>query len=166
VNKQAEELRYAVRFRVVLKYFGQLCVVLAVLSLLPLVMSLVFGEIGISLRYGALVFVLAGGGIALSRLRVPTRVQSNEGLLLIALMFLFTPLVMSIPMMASGLGFTDAFFEAISAVTTTGLSTRATLSDAPSTFLFARAWMQWYGGLEIVVFSVVLVMRPGPEAKT
>jgi trk system potassium uptake protein TrkH len=44
VARQATELRYAVRFRVVFKYFGQLCLVLAVLTMVPLVMSLIFGE--------------------------------------------------------------------------------------------------------------------------
>jgi trk system potassium uptake protein TrkH len=92
-------------------------------------------------------------------------VQANEGLVLVALMFLFTPLVMCYPMMSSGLSFPDAFFEAVSAVTTTGLSTKATLLGAPKTFLFARAWMQWYGGLGIVVLSLALVMEPGLVAK-
>ena len=86
-------------------------------------------------------------------------------MVLVALMFLFTPLAMSYPMMSSGLGFLDALFEAISGVTTTGLSTKATLVGAPATFLFARAWMQWYGGLGIVVLSLALVMQPGPVAK-
>ena len=39
VAKQAAELRYAVRFRVVFKYFGQLCLVLAALSLVPLAVT-------------------------------------------------------------------------------------------------------------------------------
>ena len=86
-------------------------------------------------------------------------------MVLAALMFLFTPLVMSYPMMGSGLGFVDAFFEAVSGVTTTGLSTTTTLVGAPQTFLFARAWMQWYGGLGIVVLSLALVMQPGLVAK-
>jgi trk system potassium uptake protein TrkH len=92
-------------------------------------------------------------------------VQTNEGMVLVALMFLFTPLVMSYPLMGSGLGFLDAFFEAISGVTTTGLSTKATLVGAPATFLFSRAWMQWYGGLGIVVLSLALVTQPGLVAK-
>jgi hypothetical protein len=88
-----------------------------------------------------------------------------EGMVLVALMFLFTPLVVSYPMMSSVLGFLDAFFEAISGVTTTGLSTKATLVGAAPTFLFARAWMQWYGGLGIVVLSLALIMQPGLLAK-
>ena len=67
--------------------------------------------------------------------------------------------------MGSGLGFLDALFEAISGVTTTGLSTKATLVGAPQTFLFARAWMQWYGGLGVVVLSLALIMQPGLVAK-
>jgi trk system potassium uptake protein TrkH len=165
VAKQATELRYAVRFRVVFKYFGQLCLVLAALSLVPLVMSLIFGDTPISLRYGIVIGGLAASGFGLARLRAPSRVQANEGMVLVALMFFFTPLVMSYPMMGSGLGFLDALFEGISGVTTTGLSTKATLVGAPQTFLFARAWMQWYGGLGVVVLSLALIMQPGLVAK-
>jgi hypothetical protein len=46
------------------------------------------------------------------------------------------------------LGFLDALFEAISGVTTTGLSTKATLVDAPQTFLFCPrldAMVRWAG---------------------
>ena len=166
VVKQAIELRYAVRFRVVFKYFGQLCLVLAALTLAPLVMSVIFGDTPISLRLGIVIGGLAALGAGLARLRAPSRVQANEGMVLVALMLLFTPLVMSYPMMSSGLGFLDAFFEAVSGVTTTGLSTKATLVGAPSTFLFARAWMQWYGGLGIVVLSLAFVMQPGLVAKS
>jgi trk system potassium uptake protein TrkH len=165
VAKQAAELRYAVRSRVLFKYFGQLCLVLAALTMAPLVMSLIFGERSFTLRYAVVFCGLAGLGLGTARLRAPSSVQANEGMVLVALMFLFTPLVMSYPMMGSGLSFLDALFEAISGVTTTGLSTKATLVGAPATFLFARAWMQWYGGLGIVVLSLALVTQPGLVAK-
>lgn len=165
MGKQATELRYAVRFRVVFKYFGQLCLVLAVLTMVPLVKSLIFGERNITLRYAVVICGLAGLGLGMARLQAPSRVQANEGMVLVALMFLFTPLAMCYPMVSSGLSFLDALFEAISGVTTTGLSTKATLVGAQPTFLFARAWMQWYGGLGIVVLSLALVMQPGPVAK-
>jgi trk system potassium uptake protein len=150
---------------VVFKYFGQLCLVLAALTLVPLVMSVIFGDTPTSLRYGIVIGGLAALGAGLARLRAPSRVQANEGMVMVALMFLFTPLVMSYPMMGSGLGFLDALFEAISGVTTTGLSTKATLVGSPQTFLFARAWMQWYGGLGVVVLSLALIMQPGLVAK-
>jgi trk system potassium uptake protein TrkH len=150
---------------VVFKYFGQLSLMLAALTLVPLLMSAILDDRSAGPRYGLVIAGLAALGGALSRLRAPARMQINEGMALVALMFLFTPLVMSYPLMISGLGFSDAFFEAVSGVTTTGLSTMATLIGAPPTFLFGRAWMQWYGGLGIVVFSLALVMQPGLVAK-
>jgi trk system potassium uptake protein len=165
VANEATELKYAVRFPVVCKYFGQLCLVLAAMTVVPLVMSLTFGDRHTGLRCGAVIGALAACGTALARLRASSRMQANEGMVVVALMFLVAPLVMSYPLMGSGMGFLDAFFEAVSGVTTTGLSTKATLVGASSTFLFTRAWMQWYGGLGIVIFSLALVMRPGQAAK-
>jgi len=82
-----------------------------------------------------------------------------------ALIFLFVALVMSWPMMASGRGFFDALFESISGVTTTGLTTTSTVVDKPGSFLFARSWMQWVGGLGIVVLSLAVMIQPGLMAK-
>ncbi|MEJ2167218.1 MAG: potassium transporter TrkG [Desulfobacterales bacterium] len=65
----------------------------------------------------------------------------------------------------AGLSFADALFEAISGATTTGLSTVKAPERMPESFLFLRAWMQWYGGLGIVVLSLALVLRPGTVAK-
>jgi trk system potassium uptake protein TrkH len=149
----------------VLKYFGQMCLVLAALTLAPFVVALLFGEIHISLRYGLVVAGLTAFGISVARLPAPASVQANEGMVLVALMFIFTPLIMAYPMMGFGLSYLDAWFEAVSGVTTTGLSTQASLSGASSAFLFGRAWMQWYGGLGIVVLAVALVMQPGLLAK-
>jgi trk system potassium uptake protein TrkH len=105
VANQAIELSYAVRFRVDFKYFGQLCLVLAALTLVPLAVSVIFGDTSISLRYGTVIGGLAAIGAGLARLRAPAKIQANEGMVLVALMFFFTPLVMSYPMMGSGLGF-------------------------------------------------------------
>jgi trk system potassium uptake protein TrkH len=139
--------------------------VLAVLAMVPLVMSLIFGENYITVRYAIVVGALTVVGLGTARLRAPSSMQTNEGMALVALIFLFAPLTMCYPMMSSGMSFLDALFEAVSGVTTTGLSTKATLVGAPATFLFGRAWMQWYGGLGIIVFSLAFVIQPGLLAK-
>jgi trk system potassium uptake protein TrkH len=166
LSKQPSELRYAVRFRVVLKYLGQLLLIVAVLTLVPLVVSLFVGEYHITLRYAVVVGFLGALGFILSRIPRVVGVQTNEALVLAASIFFLVPVAMAFVFMASGLSFMDAVFEAISAATTTGLSTLANVENKPQTFLFARAWMQWYGGLGIVVLSLALVMAPGIEAKS
>ncbi len=153
------------RFFVLTKYFGQLCLVVAALTAIPLVVSLICGENLITFRYTIVIVALTGLGALLGRLHAPAEVQVNEAMVIVAFMFVFTPLAMTYPVMGSGLTFPDALFETISAATTTGLSTVKDLQDQPQTFLFARAWMQWYGGLGIVVLSVALLFRPGATTK-
>ena len=158
-------LTYSVRFLPVLKYFGQLCIVLALLTLVPLVVSIVLGDYRVALRYTIVVVGVFLMGFFLQRLPTPKRIQTNEAMVVTALIFLFAPMVMTWPIMASGLSFTDALFETISGITTTGLTITASVADKPAIFLFSRAWLQWVGGLGIVILFVATMIRPGLAAK-
>jgi len=158
-------LSYSVRPLTVLKYFGQLCIVLALLTLVPLVVSILVGDYLVTLRYAIVVVGVFTMGFFLRRLPTPRRIQTNEAMVITALAFLFAAMVMTWPTMASGLSFGDALFETISGVTTTGLSVTASVADKPAIFLFSRAWMQWIGGLGIVILAVATMIRPGLVAK-
>ena len=158
-------LSYSVRMRVVLRYFGELCLVLAVLTSIPLGVAFYFGEYCIGWRYLLTVVALGALGALLNRLREPKHVQANEGMVIVALIFFFAPLVTAYPFMASGLNFVDALFETISGITTTGLSTVGDIGRAPKTLLFARSWMQWYGGLGIMALSLALILEPSGITK-
>jgi trk system potassium uptake protein TrkH len=166
MSRQAIELSYAIRFLTIGRYSGQLCLALALLASVPLVVSLMLRDTASSLRYAATVLLLGTAGFFLSRLQASPRIQTNEAMVIVTLIFLLMPLLMTYPMMASGLNFIDALFESVSACTTTGLSTLATVADKPPVFLFARAWMQWYGGLGFVVLSLAILVHPGLTAKT
>lgn len=152
-------LMVAVRPRVVLKYLSQLLLVLAALAAVPLGAALVLGEHAVAWRLGLVLLLVLGLSLPLSRLPVASQVQWNEALAVTALAFALAPLVMVLPLTAYGLSPLDAWFEAVSGVTTTGLSTLGSVEGRPALFLFTRAWMQWYGGLGIAVLSVALVMR-------
>src|SRR5690606_3917556 len=60
-------------------------------------------------------------------------------------------------------GLTDAFFEAMSGMTTTGATVFTDLDEAPRGMLLWRSMLQWYGGLGIVIVAIVFlpVMRIG-----
>jgi trk system potassium uptake protein TrkH len=158
-------LIYSVRPRPVLKYFGQICFVLALLTLVPLVVSIILADYRVTFRYSIVVVGVFTTGLFLQRLPTPKRIQTNEAIVVTALAFLFAAMVMTWPTMASGLSFTDALFETISGVTTTGLSVTASVADKPAIFLFSRSWMQWVGGLGIVILSVATMIQPGLAAK-
>lgn len=158
MEERISVLTYAVRGRVVLKYCAQLGLMLAALTLVPLCFALLEAEWSRALRYAVLCAGLLLAGVRLARLPAPNRIQGNEALTITAVAFLLSPLLMSWPMMTDGIPFVDALFEAVSGVTTTGLSALGSVEHRSTTFLFARAWMQWYGGLGIVVLSVALLM--------
>jgi trk system potassium uptake protein len=158
-------LMAAVRTQVVLKYLGQLMLVLATLAAVPLGAALALGEYGVAWRLGLVLVLIIGPSVPLARLPAPRQVQWNEALAVTALAFVLAPLVMVFPLTAFGMTPLDAWFEAVSGVTTTGLSTLESVEGRPALFLFVRAWMQWYGGLGIAVLSVALVMRHHASSK-
>lgn len=88
---QAAELRYSVRFVIFFKYFGQLCLVVAALSLVPAIVSLIFEDFNISLRYAAVILFLAGLGAVFGRLKYDARIQVNEAMVLVAFLFFSPP---------------------------------------------------------------------------
>jgi trk system potassium uptake protein TrkH len=158
-------LRYSVRPLAILKYFGQVCLILALLILVPLIVSIVLGEYRSTLRYAIAAAVVFLIWVFLRRLPGPKSIQTNEAMVVTALAFLFVPVVAAWPLMFSGLTFGDALFESISGITTTGLSVAAAVVDKPAIFLFSRAWLQWTGGLGIVILFLATMIRPGLAAK-
>lgn len=157
----AQELMFAVRLRTISHYFGLFLMVLAVLNLVPLLVALLHGEIKAMTIFGSIVLALLTFGVLLKKIRPVGKMQKNEAMVLAALCFLVSPIIAAIPLVFDGLAPIDAWFETVSAITTTGLSVRSTVEDLSATLLFSRSWMQWYGGLGIVVLSLALVVQPG-----
>lgn len=159
-------LSFAIRPQLLLRSFGDMGPILIGLTAVPAAVSLGFSEYALAGRYAIVILALVGLTLLARRIQVPLKsMQTNEVFALVALLFILVPLLMTFPMMQTGISFLDAYFEALSGATTTGLSTLLSINDMPKPFLFARAWMQWYGGLGIVAFSLALVVRPGGIAK-
>ena len=160
IDPKIKPLHFAIRLPVLAKYLGQMMLVLGVLTCVPTVVALASGNGDVALRYGIVVGLFALLGWLGSRLDVNASLQRNEALAISALMFALPPFVMTFPLMAYNLSFLDALFEVVSGVTTTGLSTLPTVENMPAAFLFSRAWMQWVGGLGVVVLALALLLEP------
>jgi trk system potassium uptake protein TrkH len=150
-------LMQPVRTAMVLHHLGQLALILAVLFAVPLAFAAATGDWGLARRIllaAWLPAVLLG---ACARIRPSDRpLQANEALVITALTFIVAAALMTYPLAAEGLSPLDAWFESVSGVTTTGLSLVPDPELRSDAFLFTRAWMQWFGGLGIVVLSLAL----------
>lgn len=142
-GEAAAPLIYAIRWPVLGRHLGQLALVRTALTLPSLTVALQAGEHIAGLRYAAITLLLLGVGWPLSRIHGSEHIQLNEAMTVITLAFVLSPLLMSWPLAAAGLPFIDVLFEAVSGVTTTGLTTLASVEAMPRSFRFTPAWMQW-----------------------
>jgi trk system potassium uptake protein TrkH len=157
-NEGLETLTYAARPAVVARYLGELTLVLAAVAIPPALAGFWFAEHAIAWRYVAVAVALGAAGWLLTRGPPPTRVQTNEALVVTAVAYLVASAAMAYPMAAAGLPWSDALFESVSGITTTGLTMIPDLQAVPRTLVFVRSWLQWCGGLGIVVLSIALLM--------
>ncbi|MGD2074942.1 MAG: potassium transporter TrkG [Gammaproteobacteria bacterium] len=158
-------LHFAVRPRVIAKYLGQAFLVLAVLTCVPAAVALLGGATAVALRYLGVIAGFALYGALTAWIRVPPNMQRNEALVITALVFTLSSCVMAFPLAGYGIAFIDALFEAVSGVTTTGLTVLASVEDKPAAFLFGRAWLQWVGGLGVLVLVLALLLEPGVASR-
>lgn len=83
-----------------------------------------------------------------------------EGCLLLVILWVILPVPISVSLMQSiDLSFIDAYFEATSALTTTGATVFTQYGNLPKSILFLRAMTQWVGGL-LTLMGVFSIMAP------
>jgi trk system potassium uptake protein TrkH len=84
--------------------------------------------------------------------------ERREGLAAVPVIWCMVTLFGSLPFFFSGAvpTFTDAFFESMSGFTTTGATVFTHINDQPQAILFWRSWIQWLGGMGIVVLFLAI----------
>jgi trk system potassium uptake protein TrkH len=97
------------------------------------------------------------------------KITNKDGFTIVTIAWIITALAGSLPFYIGGFipNFTDAFFESMSGVTTTGatiLGSPLTLSNLPygveslpHGILFWRSFLQWIGGMGIIVFTIAIL---------
>lgn len=154
-------------FRPILFTLGSLMLALAVAMLLPAaVESLQHGPGWRSFVVSAVITGGAGGALMLAyRLPRTPALTPREGFVLVTLAWIVLCAFATLPLMLSAphLSFTDAYFEAMSGLTTTGSTVIVGLADQPKGLLLWRAMLQWIGGIGIIVMAVAIlpVLRVG-----
>lgn len=98
---------------------------------------------------------------AVSRHDLPDDLRRVEAMAAIALVFLISAIITTPAFIAVGMPPVAAFFEAMSGITTTGLSVAAEPDSWPFAAHFLRAWLQWCGGLVIATAVLALLLPSG-----
>ncbi len=86
------------------------------------------------------------------------QIGKREGYLIVALSWVTISLFSSLPYLFSQAvpGFTEAIFEAVSGLTTTGATILNDIESVPKGILFWRSLTQWLGGMGIIVLTVAI----------
>ncbi len=146
------------RLSSILHVVGVLLLLLAPAMLVPIPFSLYYGDHDwLPLLASAVITAVIGFG--LRRLAEPSDIRHREGFAVVTFSWLLASLCGSLPFLLSGAipSFTDAFFETISGLTTTGASVLTDVEALPHGVLFWRSLTHWLGGMGIIVLSVAIL---------
>ncbi len=105
------------------------------------------------------VTMFAGVSLALTNWGLAHSLSVQQAFLLTTLAWVLTTAFGALPFVFSELelNYTNAFFEAMSGLTTTGATVVKGLDNAPSGILLWRALLQWLGGIGIIVMAVAIL---------
>ncbi len=106
---------------------------------------------------------LAGGVLWLQTRHHSRELLPRHGVMLVSLVWVVLPLFAALPLLLAThqlgrpLSFTHAYFEAVSGLTTTGGTVMTQLDTLPLSVNLWRTFMQWIGGMGILVLAVAVL---------
>jgi trk system potassium uptake protein TrkH len=147
-------------FRPILFILGILLTTLSIAMVLPALVDVAAGNLdwqvflasaGLTLFIGVSLILTTRGG--------EMRIGIREAFVLTTTSWLGLTVFAALPFVFAGLNlsFADAFFEAMSGITTTGSTVIIGLDSAPPGILLWRALLQWLGGIGIIVTAVAVL---------
>jgi trk system potassium uptake protein TrkH len=144
----------------IVNVLGAAIAVFAAAMLAPLALAHLRNE-GATTAYDEafLITFASGATLWLTTRRFRRELQPRDGFLLVTLIWTVLPAFATLPLLLHlpGLTFTDAYFEAMSGITTTGATVLAGLDTLPASINFWRCLLQWLGGMGILVLMVAIL---------
>ena len=146
-------------YKTVFFTLGILQIILAIFMLIPLIVQFIYDEIDSSFLAASIVTIIFGTLFFLSNLDHEKKLNLQQAFLLTALSWLSIAIFGSLPFIFSNVNFsfTNAFFESMSGITTTGSTIISNLENMPKGILLWRAILQWLGGIGIIVMAITLM---------
>ena len=138
---------------------GILLVVLGSFMLAPYAIQVILNEKSHSFISASFVTIFIGVLFILANLEKEFKLNLRQTFLFSSLAWFMVAAFGSLPFLLSTQNFTlsEAFFESMSGITTTGATIISDLDNSPKSILLWRAIMQWLGGIGIVVMAITIL---------
>ena len=144
----------------VIHALGLMLIVFSVSYLIPVAASLIYDD-GTTIDFLlAMVWTSAIGFLMwLLTRNYKGELSIRHGYLLVVAMWTAMPAVATLPLLLvlEGMSFTDAYFETMSGLTTTGATVLVGLDYLPEAINIWRCELQWLGGMGIIVLAVAIL---------
>ncbi len=146
-------------YKTVFFTLGILQIILGVSMFVPIIIQFIYAEIDSSFFGASIVTIVFGALFFLTNIDHDRKVNLQQAFLLTALSWLSVAVFGCLPFIFSSMemSITDAFFESMSGITTTGSTIISNLENAPKGILLWRAILQWLGGIGIIVMAITLM---------
>lgn len=150
---------------VIQRILGLLLVLFSVTMVLPMLLSWYFDD-GATWPFASAFLIILCSGLLLW---LPVRHHQRElrlrdGFLVVVLFWSVLGAAGALPFMIANdphMPFADSLFESIAGLTTTGATVIVGIDDLPISILFYRQWLQWLGGMGIIVLAVAVLPMLG-----
>ncbi len=138
---------------------GILLIVLGTAMLAPYALQVIFNEGSHSFISASFVTIFIGVLFILANLEKEFKLNLRQTFLFSSLAWVMVASFGSLPFVLSSqdFSFSEAFFESMSGITTTGATIISDLDNSPRSILLWRAIMQWLGGIGIVVMAITIL---------
>lgn len=143
---------------------SKLAVLYAVLLLVPTLVSYLYHDSAFNAFAGTALATLAGSTAVWAATRKHDReLRPRDGFTLVFLLWLGFAAISALPfyLYFPNISYTDAFFEAVSGLTTTGATVMSSLDTLAPSLNFWRHMMNWLGGMGIIVLAVAILPMLG-----
>ena len=147
-------------FRPIFFVIGVLLTTIALAMLLPAIVDGIAGNPDWQVFLAASVFTLfIGVAMALVNRTGEANLTVKQAFILTTFSWIIISAFAALPFVFSDLdlSYADAYFEAMSGLTTTGSTVISGLDDAPPGILLWRALLQWLGGIGIIVTAIAIL---------
>ncbi|MBL8473260.1 MAG: TrkH family potassium uptake protein [Rhodocyclaceae bacterium] len=144
----------------VLNVLGRLLAFFSLTYLLPITSAFIYRDDTLADFIGAMLMSLLGGVLLWVGTRRHYReLRPRDGFLLVTLSWTLMAAIATLPLLLvyDNMSFTDAFFETVSGLTTTGATVMTDLDHAPPSINLWRHQLNWMGGMGIIVLAVAIL---------